>query len=328
MHVNRGMLGWGVFFIALGAVPLAVRSGTIDASTAARAWELWPLLLIGAGLGLALRGTSLASVGNIVVGLAFGLMAGGLVVGGIGSAPVTFCGTGSGGETAANNSSRAGTLVDGAKVDLQVDCGSLTASSQAGSDWSVAWPKGATNPRIQASDGSLRVEMGNQHGFAVGNSNASWTIGLPSDPAIDLSLAVNAGSAKLRQLQAHVTSASVSVNAGDARVDLTQVTGLRTVDGSVNAGSLSIALPAMSTQLSGNLSANAGNLRICTPPDVPLRIQMSDEPLGSNNFSQRGLTRSGDTWTRGVVGVGDGGISLEVSASLGTITLDPEDGCG
>ena len=27
MRVNRGLLGWGVFFVAVGAVPLAVRAG-------------------------------------------------------------------------------------------------------------------------------------------------------------------------------------------------------------------------------------------------------------------------------------------------------------
>jgi hypothetical protein len=110
-------------------------------------------------------------------------------------------------------------------------------------------------------------------------------------------------------------------------VDLSATSGTQSLDGSVNAGSLSISLPQSSNPISGSFSANAGSLRICTPPNVPLRIQMGDEPLGSNNFAQRGLTRSGDTWTRGVVGVGGGLIDLSLSASLGTITLDPEDGC-
>ena len=48
MRVNRGLLGWGVFFIVLGAVPLAVRSGLLSEASLANAWQLWPLLLIGA----------------------------------------------------------------------------------------------------------------------------------------------------------------------------------------------------------------------------------------------------------------------------------------
>ena len=57
MHVNRALLGWGVFFLVLGSVPLAVRYGLVDASAFATAWQLWPLLLIGAGLGLVLART-------------------------------------------------------------------------------------------------------------------------------------------------------------------------------------------------------------------------------------------------------------------------------
>lgn len=326
MHVNRGLLGWGVFFIALGAVPLAVRGGALDAATASRAWELWPLLLIGAGLGLALRGSAFAPVGNIVVGLTFGLIGGALVVGGIGSAPVAFCGTGSSADSA-GGSSRTGELRDGANVDLQVDCGTLTAVTQAGAAWSVAWPSGATTPRIDASDSRLGVEMGAQHGFAVGNPNARWTVALPSDATLNLSIAVNAGSATLRSFEGRVSSASVSVNAGSAQVNLAGASGLQAIDGSANAGSLTVGLPTPNGTLKGTFDTNAGSLRLCTPANVPLVIHV-DESLGSNNFGQRGLAKSGDTWTRGVPGVGDARIELSVSASLGSVTLDPEDGCG
>ena len=95
MHVNRGLLGWGVFFLALGAVPLAVQSGRIDAETARRAWELWPLLLIGAGLGLVLRRTPLGALGAVLAGFTFGLMAGGLLAGGSGAGSLALCGIGS-----------------------------------------------------------------------------------------------------------------------------------------------------------------------------------------------------------------------------------------
>jgi hypothetical protein len=326
MHVNRSMLGWGVFFIALGVVPLVVRGGALDAETASRAWELWPLLLIGAGLGLALRGTAFAVAGNIVVGLTFGLICGGIVVGGIGAAPLAFCGTSSAADAGAATS-RSGSLGDPATVDLQVDCGSLAATSQPGAEWSIFWPKAASAPKVQTADSSVSIEMGNQHGFAVGNPNAHWTLALPADVAMDLSLEVNAGSAKLALGNARIRSANVSVNAGEAHLDLAAATGTQQVDASVNAGSLSIALPQSSGGLRGTLSTNAGSLRLCAPPNAPLTIHV-DESLGSNNFAVRGLVRSGDTWTRGVAGVGGGAIELTLHASLGSVTLDPEDGCG
>ena len=61
MRVNRGLLGWGVFFIVLGAVPLAVQAGVVSEARVREAWQLWPLILVGIGLGLVLERTRFAS---------------------------------------------------------------------------------------------------------------------------------------------------------------------------------------------------------------------------------------------------------------------------
>ena len=328
VHVNRGLLGWGIFFIALGAVPLAVRGGALDVATARRAWELWPLLLIGAGLGLALRDTPLAALGNIVVGLTFGLMGGGLVVGGPGSAPVVFCGTGGTGGASPDGQPLTGAFSGEASADLTLDCGSLTVAAQPGDGWSIAWPPGGNLAPVvgESSTDRLRVELGTRRGFAVGDPAAHWDASLPTNPTLELSLSVNAGSARASLAGAHVSTLNASVNAGDARIDLSGATGTTSVTGSVNAGTLSIGLPVPQGTLSGSVSANAGTARICVPAGVTLRIQAGGEPLGSNNFAQRGLTQDGNTWTRS--GTGPGEIDLSVSANLGAITLDPEDGCG
>ena len=56
-----------------------------------------------------------------------------------------------------------------------------------------------------------------------------------------------------------------------------------------------------------------------------MRITASTS-LGSNNFSDAGMTKDGeDTWTR--PGRSDGSIDLDVSANLGSVNLNPEDGC-
>jgi hypothetical protein len=330
LHVNRGLLGWGVFFIALGAVPLAVQAGSLDTATARRAWELWPLILIGIGLGLALRDTPLASLGNIVVGVTFGLMGGGLIVGGLGSAPVAFCGTAGNTGAQADGHKVTGTLSGETSVNLSVDCGSLSLVAQPGNGWSIAWPADSSHdPQVLASsEGKLRVELGTRHGFGVGGPAAHWDMQLPTDPTIDLAISVNAGSATASLGGAHLSSVSTSVNAGDAKIDLTGASGPTSITGSANAGSLSIALPEPSATLTGSLSANAGSVRICAPAGTPLRIRVGDEPLGSNNFAQRGLTQNGSVWTRGPWDTATSRIDLSVSANLGSITLDPEDGCG
>ena len=45
MRINRGLLGWGLFFIVVGSVPLAVQSGLIDEDVVRRAWQL----IVGSG---------------------------------------------------------------------------------------------------------------------------------------------------------------------------------------------------------------------------------------------------------------------------------------
>ena len=52
MRINRGLLGWGVFFLLAGAIPLAVRAGYITETQIGRIASLWPLTLIGIGVGI------------------------------------------------------------------------------------------------------------------------------------------------------------------------------------------------------------------------------------------------------------------------------------
>ncbi|HEY6571184.1 MAG TPA: DUF5668 domain-containing protein, partial [Candidatus Limnocylindrales bacterium] len=72
MHINRGMLGWGVFLIVAGSVPLLVQAGAVDPEVIRRVWQLWPLILIGIGLGLILQRTRAAVVGGLIVAVTCG----------------------------------------------------------------------------------------------------------------------------------------------------------------------------------------------------------------------------------------------------------------
>ena len=77
MRIDRGRLGWGVFFLTLGLVPLSIRLGWVDPAWFEGIWRLWPLILVGIGIGLILRRTAFAAIGNVIVGLTFGLIIGG-----------------------------------------------------------------------------------------------------------------------------------------------------------------------------------------------------------------------------------------------------------
>jgi len=60
VRIDRRLLGWGVFFVLLGGIPLLVQSGVLDPGLLAGAWHLWPLVIVGLGLGLILGRTPFA----------------------------------------------------------------------------------------------------------------------------------------------------------------------------------------------------------------------------------------------------------------------------
>ena len=83
MRLDPRFLNWGVFFILLGAIPLAVSQGWIPASAIDNAWRFWPLILIGIGIGLLLRRTAFHFVGGLLVAATFGLMLGSVLAGSV-----------------------------------------------------------------------------------------------------------------------------------------------------------------------------------------------------------------------------------------------------
>jgi len=328
MHVNRGLMGWGVFFIVLGAVPLAVRAGALDPEVVRRAWELWPLILIGIGLGLVLARTRLAILGTLVVAVTFGLMGGALIATGVGSVGgFTSCGFGAG-QGGDAFQTQTGDFDGDASVRLEMNCGEVDAVGGDGPGWSVAGTSdGGQDPDISSSGNELDVRAPGRSGVDLAADPWRWQVTLPRTVPVAMDLSVNAGSGLLDLAGMSVPSLNVSVNAGDARTDLSSAGGTDTFDASVNAGSLTALLPAPEGTLRGSVSVNAGSADLCVPDGVALRFQSGDQPLGSTNFEDRGLRRSGDTWSTPGYDAATSRIELIVSVNLGSITLDPEDGC-
>ena len=50
MRFVSRLTGFGLFFIVFGGVLLAARQGWIAPDALVRAWQLWPLLLVGVDL--------------------------------------------------------------------------------------------------------------------------------------------------------------------------------------------------------------------------------------------------------------------------------------
>lgn len=318
MHVDRRLLGWGLFFVLLGAIPLAVRAGLLDKDLVAQWPLLWPVLLIGWGLGLLLRGTPLALIGGAVAAITFGVMGGGAIASGFAGIPFA---SGCGSTTPATAfATRTGEFGTTARADLVFNCGNLTVSAADGSAWSVAGSdRNGKGPSIDSNGSVLSVKTEEERAFLGSQGHAVWNVTLPRSPVLAFGLTLNAGEGSLDFAGASVSSLSMTLNAGSVTLDLSGAAQAGDVNTTVNAGSAAISLPAGDRSV--NVSLNAGSLTACLPVGTPVRAQWSGA-LGSNNFDSAGLVKvDTQTWTSSGFVAGQPHIELRVSANAGSFEL-------
>ncbi len=323
MRIDRRFLGWGVFLVALGGIPLLVQVGAVDASTVAQLWRFWPVLLIAGGLGIILSRTSLAGLGGILAAATFGLMLGGLLAAGSGGIGDLGCVSAGGGSAfPAAHGDLTGTE---ARVDLTVNCGTLHATTAAGTTWNLSGTSGSgTSPTISADGSRLAIESPHGTIFDFGSVPADWTLSLPQAPATDLGLTMNAGTANVDMSGTAVSSLGLTANAGSMRIDLSGARSAGSLSATVNAGDVRVGLPAQST--SGSVTVNAGSFGFCVPDGTAVRVQTSGV-LGGNNFADHGLTESGGTWTTPGYDSATVRLDLQATVNAGSLELNPQGGC-
>ncbi len=316
MRFDRRFLGWGVFLIAVGAVPLAMRAGVI--ATGFDWGGLWPLLVVGVGLGFVLRATPAEPLGGLLVALTLGLLVGGAIGG------ASFAvGCGSGNRPFPAQSGTFG--AQRASVTIELGCGELEVATIAGQAWSLSGTTDSGNtPRVSNAADRLEIRPERDGAFGFLGEGGQLNVGLPQSTTIDLETTVNAGRAHLDLAGADVAAASLTVNAGDVRLDLSG-THLASLTSTINAGSAKIALPAGT--LSGSVTVNAGSLSVCVPAGAGVRIQTGGGALGSYQFSAAGLQQSGSTWQTPGFDAAATRIDLSATANAGSITLNPSEGC-
>jgi len=320
VSIDRGFLGWGVFFILLGGIPLAVDQGWLDASLVEDGWQLWPLVIIGIGISLIARRTPFEPLGGLVVGATLGIMLGSVFVAGLRVPPLGGCGIGEGDGTAFPT--RDGSFGSAARVRVELNCGELVLGTAGGTGWTVAGrDDDGEGPDIDATPSSLRVASRDATPF-FGDGN-DWAITLPADTSLDLDVSLNAGSGRLDLGGSSTSTLRLDVNAGDIEANLEGAAAARSLQVSVNAGSVQVILPDAS--LRGSVSANAGSVELCRSADTAIRITTSENVAASYDFP--GLVQTGDTFeSPGFAGAAVR-IELDASANAGSIALDPEDGC-
>lgn len=325
MRVDRRLLGWGLFFIIAGSIPLLTRAGYLDPDLVGRWASLWPTLLIAWGLGLLLRRTPIEWVGGAVSAVVFGVMAGGAIASGFaGISGVSGCG---GDEQGTAFQTQSGAFAASGRLNVEFSCGTLNVGAIDGAGWSVAGtePRGRA-PRVTTSGDAVTIESADSRTFfSDGSGRTVWNVAVPRGPQVGLGLTLNAGSGNVDLGGANLGSVNLTVNAGSANIDLSAAAQLGDVNGTVNAGSTTLRLPGGSRSV--NLSLNAGSLDVCLPAGTALRVGWSGA-LGSNDLDEAGLVKvDNNTWTSAGFSDAQPYVDLRVSANAGSFGLDTDGSC-
>lgn len=328
MRINRGFLAWGVFLLIVGAIPLAVRAGYVSDDQIQNVGSLWPLILIGIGVGIILARTRYAFLGGILVAATFGVIVGGVLSGGIVGFGSGACGPGGGPLTAFEPRDGSFTGASGS-VDLELNCGDLSLAVAPGTAWHVEGEaRDGDRPNVEAGNDSLRVSSHESgRGWLDGlNDREQWRVTLPESVRLDVSLDLNAGSSTLALGSASVDSLDLSLNAASVTLDLAAVREIGDLQVDLNAGALNLTVPNQS--FDGSIEVNAGSVNLCVPPGAALRLNTGESIVASYDYEGHGLVKNGSTWETPGFDTAGVQIELETRANAGSFSLNPEDGCG
>jgi hypothetical protein len=318
MHINRGLLFWGLALITAGLVALAARQGLLDMVALADAWRLWPVLLIAIGLSIVLSRTPFAAVGTVAAALVVGVTGGAVIAIGPG---IVSCG----GEPGTTETSGGDFTLPEATVQLSMSCGSLDVALGDGSAWQAITTVDVDGPpQLQAAGGLLDLRSGSE-GFPFSQDRQKWAVSLGRDVVYDLSASLNAAKSTFSLVGGTFSHLALDPNAGSVNIDLS---GARVADlrMSLNAGSVSIATDA-GTDLSGVISSNAGSIDLCAPAGGALRFTVDANVTFSHNLDVAGLEESGDTFTTPGFESAENGIELLLEGNAASFNLNPEEGC-
>jgi hypothetical protein len=315
MRVHRGSLFWGLFFLLLGAVPLADRAGLIDVAAWIDPARLWPLAIIAVGIAVLVSRTQFALLGTLVAAVVLGGLVGSMVA--VGSGFVMNAGD-CGGDSRTNmqHVSKAGSLDAGSALDLRFNCGTLGLTAASGDAWSLEADYRGDGPAVDATAGRLSLRTPTPDG-----RRHEWTVVVPRDRLSTVDVQHNAGTARIDLTGTKLARLKVEANAGDIVV-IGEDAPINLLDVSMNAGRARLTLGGATE---GKLQVNAGTIDVCAPANAQLQITVREQLTFATNLDQRGLTRNGNVWQR--TGASGPVIRLDVSGNAASFNLDPTGGC-
>lgn len=315
MRIRRGPLFWGLLLIPLGAIPLLVRAGALDAAAFSDVGRFWPLILVGLGLAILLGRGRASIAGTVVVALTIGLLGGAaLATGSLAVGGFTDCAAG---PSQLSSTTAGGAFDEPATVRIELDCGTVdvVSADAGGGAWALDARYRIDPPIVSSSGSSLEIRSPER-----GSRRQEWSVTLPAEAIRQLDLDANAGSATVDLGGAGLERLTADVNAGDLRI-LAAGAAVSAIDVSVNAGRIRITLGGAA---SGSISANAGSMELCVPADAALRFDVEEQLTFGHDLGSSGLTQDGSVWSRAGSGAT---IQLDIEGNAANLTLDPEGGC-
>lgn len=344
MRINRSLLNWGVFLIALGGVPLAVDRGWLESDIASELGQLWPLILVGIGLGLILRWTPLSWFGGALVAATFGVIFGAATVSlrdsDLGSLqdiiPAIASGACADGDPGEETTTREGIASSEAfELDVTLPCGELTVARAAASTWRVdAAHDAGEAPRIDQTDGdtgttTLRVQRDGDEVISIfgGQARSDWDVQVPAVAELTSRITLDAARGSIDTGAGALRLVEVRLNAAEATVDLGESeTGEdSSVELTLNASDGRLVLPPGPARVSATL--NASSLDICAPSAIPMEVELT-ETLSSSDFGAAGLEETDDsTWASpGFSSSGDH-LSLVLTSTVSSLSIERPEAC-
>ena len=294
---RRGLF-WPLLLITIGLVFLLVNFGFIPGVTALSLLNLWPLLLVLAGVDIAIgRRWPLAALGIDVAVIALGLAllaTQPTFVGG----PFFVIGDGAGGES---DVSVARQGVSSLSLDLNGGAGRFRVSG--GSSTLVDAHSANEDLRLRRSDidkagthASVRIDQSGTR--QVGSTTIDVEARIASD--VDTALSVDGG-------------------AGEFVVDLREVK-LTSADINVGAAQLTLTLPKPTSAVTIDVNAGASSIIIEVPDGVEAQVSTKGALLTLRSSNSR-VTASGNTAKTSGYDSATARVTVRVTAGVSSVTI-------
>ncbi len=318
MRLNRRLLSWGVFLLALGGILVAADLRTVDTALLTDLVRLWPLALLALGFAIVLRKTRL----GLPLVLA-GALVPGLVLGAAFAVVPRFSG-----DCGARGEPQPAALADGtfsgrASVTVRSGCGSLAVSTAAGDAWQLdARNTRARAPIVEADSTSLAIRPADDGAYLLDAGRDAWDVTLPADRVSRLSIAVYAGNGHVALPGAELDRLAVTANASNIIVDASGAS-LDELSATVNVGSLAIQLPGHGV-LTGSIRVGAGNLLLCSAPGAGLFVTVRGN---GEEVTVGGVEWDAPSWNKPGYELAAVRASLDVHVNFAAIAIDPIGGC-